>query len=86
MHVCNDGDSHGEGDSTCFADFNNADPKGRVRLNTVGSIRDIEESRIVLMDGVRLELYDDDEIVLEGIVRSDPIEGWVAEVDWGALS
>jgi hypothetical protein len=29
-------------------------------------------------------LDDDDEIVIEGIVRHDPTEGWVADVDWQA--
>jgi len=68
-----------------FADFINADRLGRVRLNTAGANEDIIQGRIKLSDGLRVELYDDSEIVTIGVVRHDPVEGWVAEVDWSAL-
>jgi hypothetical protein len=68
-----------------FADFNNADRLGRVRLNTVGAKDDMERNGIVLSNGMQITLYDDDEFVTEGIVKFDDNEGWVAEIDWSAL-
>jgi hypothetical protein len=68
-----------------FADFNNADRLGRIRLNTAGASDDLARSRVELTDGMVLELYDDDEIVAMGTARYDETEGWVAEVDWAAI-
>jgi hypothetical protein len=67
-----------------FADFQNADRRGRIRLNTAGAKEDLARSKIELIDGMRLELCDD-EIVAFGVARHDEIEGWVAEVDWNAI-
>ena len=67
-----------------FADFQNADRLGRIRLNTAGAKEDLARSNINLIDGMLLELYDD-EIVALGVARHDENEGWVAEVDWNAI-
>ncbi|MFT3933289.1 MAG: hypothetical protein QM726_06710 [Chitinophagaceae bacterium] len=44
-----------------FADFNNADFKGRVRLNTNGSLNDIKAQNIILVPGMIVQLDDNDE-------------------------
>jgi len=65
-----------------FADFNNRDPEGRVRLNTEGSIRDVNRQGIRLEDGLVLTISDDD-LEVEGTVRYSEEEGlWVVEVPW----
>lgn len=42
-----------------FADFNNADPQGRIRLNTNGTKEDLEKFQLRLVNGMKLLLYDD---------------------------
>lgn len=68
-----------------FADFNNADKLGRVRLNTRGTRDDLVALGITLYDGMPVILDDREEIVADAIVRHCPTEGWVAEVDWQAI-
>jgi len=64
-------------------DFQNADPSGRVRLNTAGAVADLDGRRVVLEPGLRLSLQDG-ELSAEGEVAWNPEEGlWVAVVDWG---
>ena len=65
-----------------YADFQNADTDGLIRLNCAGSISDLERNQIRLCDGLALTLSDG-EIRAEGIVRKPGAEGvWRAEVDW----
>jgi hypothetical protein len=42
------------------ADFNNFDPDGFIRLNCVGTIRDLADAGIVLHEGLRLTVSDRD--------------------------
>jgi hypothetical protein len=64
-----------------FADFQNADPLGRVRLNTVGSIRGLEG--VHLQAGTVLDLYDGDMELKGGVAEYSVDEKiWVARVDW----
>ena len=65
-----------------FADFNNADEFGRIRLNTQGTLDDIRALGLTLCDGMHVVLDDDEELVANGTVRYSPTDGWVAEVDW----
>ena len=66
-----------------YADTQNADSLGRLRLNRVGTARDLARLRIVLRDGLRLCLHDDEELEAEGMVRFDPeSNGRTAVVDW----
>jgi hypothetical protein len=67
-----------------FADFHNADSKGRVRLNTRGTADDLAALQLQLCEGLKVVLYDGDEIEADGVVRSS-IDGWVAEVDWEVI-
>ncbi|MBL0028892.1 MAG: hypothetical protein IPO95_07445 [Rhodanobacteraceae bacterium] len=43
-----------------FADFNNFDQDGFIRLNTIGTIRDLADAGIVLHEGLRLTVSDND--------------------------
>lgn len=68
-----------------FADFHNADPQGRLRLNCAGTIRDLAEQDVQLRDGLALDFYSED-LEVEGLVRFSPEEvGWVAAIDWDAI-
>jgi hypothetical protein len=70
---------------TVYADFQNADTRGRVRLNCVGTIRDLAEKRILLSEGLRLTLSDDD-LEVEGDVHfAEDEQLWVAVIDWNAI-
>ena len=67
------------------ADFQNADAKGRLRLNCVGTIEDLASQGIRLQPGLRLRLYSDD-LEAEGAVEySEEEHLWVAVIDWRAI-
>ena len=68
-----------------YADFHNADAEGRLRLNTIGTIRDLSRQGITLRDGLPLTLHDD-ELEVDGEVCFSPEEHlWVAAIDWDAI-
>lgn len=68
-----------------FADFHNADVKGRVRLNCAGTIADIERHGIELQNGQSLTVYSE-ELEVEGVVRySEEEKLWTAVIDWDAI-
>ena len=63
-----------------FADFNNRDVDGLLRLNTVGTINDLATQAISLEDGLRLMVSDGD-LTAEIVVRSPGREGvWRGEI------
>jgi len=63
-----------------YADFNNKDPDGYVRLNTIGTIADLARTSILLEDGTQFIVCDGD-LVAGIIVRSSGAEGiWRGEV------
>lgn len=67
-----------------YADFNNSDEDGRVRLNTVGSLRDIETHGDLLIAGAEVLLYMPDEFEVTGTL--DFNEGiWKAVPDWATI-
>jgi hypothetical protein len=66
-------------------DFQNADPDGRVRLNTVGTLVDIEGQSIELQPGLRLLLVDAELWTAGQVAWSDEEKLWVAEVDWNEV-
>ena len=77
-----------------YADFHNADPEGRLRLNCVGTTKDLARKQVVLRPGVLLRLYSDDadkegnsdDLEVSGVVEySEPEQCWVARVDWNAI-
>ncbi|MCL1464778.1 hypothetical protein [Argonema galeatum] len=68
-----------------FADFHNADEKGRLRLNCVGTIEDLSRQNIKLQDGQLLILYSE-ELEADGVVQYSEEESlWVAVIDWQLL-
>lgn len=67
------------------ADFNNADPLGRVRLSTVGSLESLARSGLRLADGLAIRVHDD-ELEADGVANYSVEEGiWVAAIDWDAI-
>jgi len=72
--------------SRIYADFHNADKKGRLRLNCVGTIQDLSRLHIKLCDGQALTLYSE-ELEVDGVVQySEEERLWVALIDWDAIS
>ena len=68
-----------------FADFHNADAKGRVRLNCAGTEADLKHQKIVLRNGESLIIYSE-ELEVEGVVHySEEEKLWAAVIDWNAI-
>ncbi len=68
-----------------YADFNNADPQGRLRLNSVGTAQDLALRPIKLQEGLELTLYGEG-LEVEGQVEYSHEENlWVAVIDWEAI-
>ena len=68
-----------------YADFQNADTQGRLRLNCIGTIRDLSRQKIALREGLELSLYDE-ELQVDGEVHFSQEEHlWVASIDWGEI-
>lgn len=66
-------------------DFQNSDRLGRVRLNTVGTLRDLSTLGIVLREGLKVSLYCM-ELEGEGTVTYSTEEHlWVAAVNWDGV-
>jgi hypothetical protein len=77
-----------------YADFHNADPHGRLRLNCAGTIEDLAQQQVELREGAILTFYSDDldalgqidELVVDGAVSFSLEENcWVAAIDWAAI-
>jgi hypothetical protein len=68
-----------------YADFHNADVHGRLRLNCVGTIEDLNRLQIELRDDQPWRLYSED-LEVDGVVQySDEEHLWVALIDWKAV-
>ena len=66
-----------------YADFNNADVLGRVRLTTNGTLADLEKYGLELTPNLEIIIDDGDGLSTVGIVRFSEDENiWVAEIDW----
>jgi hypothetical protein len=77
-----------------YADLHNADAHGRVRLNCIGTVRDLARQQVQLRPGLVLTLYADDadaegrcdDLEVTGVAEYSPDEqGWVAVIDWSAI-
>ena len=65
-----------------YADFNNADSRGHLRLNNVGTIEDLSRQGVLLREGLKLVL-DDEELEAEGEAHFSSAEKlWVAIINW----
>ncbi len=68
-----------------YADFNNADPHGRLRLNCVGTVEDLKGLGLELRDGLKVRVHDE-ELETEGEIVFSPEEHiWVATINWDAI-
>ena len=66
-----------------YADFNSTDEQSRVRLSTVGSLKDIERHRGSLKEGLEVILYMTDEFEVRGTLTFDQI--WLGIPDWDTI-
>jgi hypothetical protein len=66
-----------------YADFNNREEDGRVRLNTMGSREDIEKHKDLMREGLRVILYTPKEFDVEAVLCFDEI--WCAIPDYDTL-
>jgi len=63
----------------------NADPRGRVRLNCVGTVADLGTQGVELADGLPIKLTDG-ELEVDGTATFSADENvWVAVIDWTAV-
>jgi hypothetical protein len=68
-----------------FADFQNADLQGRLRLNCIGTIEDLSRQGTKLIDGEKLSIYSE-ELEADAVVSySDEEKIWVATIDWDKI-
>jgi hypothetical protein len=66
-----------------FVDFNNCDSYGRARLNTKGTLEDLERFDIYLKPELELLLDDGEGLSAIGIVHfSEDEKIWVASFRW----
>jgi hypothetical protein len=68
-----------------YADFQNTDPRGRIRLNTVGSQLDLEGEELELRDGLELVVYSED-LEAHGVARVLDEGGWGVEINWSEVT
>ena len=68
-----------------FADFHNADPQGRLRLNCNGTKEDLAAQKLALRQGQTLVLYSE-ELEVDGKVQFSKKENlWVAAINWAEI-
>jgi hypothetical protein len=68
-----------------YADFNNADPQGRLRLNVHGTLEDLTRQGIRLEESMPIVVHDEE---LEADARaqfSTEEQIWVAVIDWNQV-
>ena len=77
-----------------YADFQNADSQGRLRLNCVGTVNDLARQQVQLREGLGVMVYCEDadengrpaRLIAEGMVSySQEEQCWVAHIDWNQI-
>jgi len=68
-----------------YADFNNADSEGRLRLNVRGSLADLEQLGSDLAPGLEVHLESEDLYCTGVLDRSVEEDMWVARIDWNTV-
>ena len=68
-----------------YADFNNADSKGRLRLITDGSLSDIKKLNLKMAEGMPVVVYDDELSANAEVTFSEEEKIWVAKIDWAQI-
>lgn len=66
-----------------YADFNSCDEQGRVMLNTVGSLRDLEKHKAVIREGAHVVFYAPGEFEVSGTIMFEEI--WKGVPDWSTI-
>ncbi|WAS92503.1 hypothetical protein [Nannocystis punicea] len=66
-----------------YADFNNLDEQGRVRLNNIGSLEDLERARHTIMNGFQVVLVAPADFEVQALLVHDGI--WRAVPDWSTM-
>ena len=66
---------------TIYADFHNADPQSRVRLNTIGTISDLAACGLTLSAGLTLVLSDVEVQSIGTVTWSAEENIWVASLN-----
>jgi hypothetical protein len=75
------------GEPRIYADFNNADPLGHLRLNCRGTLDSLQRHNIRLQEGMVLLFTDEEEFECSGVVTYSAEENtWVAAIDWSKLA
>ena len=70
---------------TIYADFNNADAEGRVRLGGKGTRRDLARMGLRLRSGMTLTVHDE-ELTAVGVVEYSSAERlWAVRIDWSEV-
>lgn len=68
-----------------YADFNNADARGRLRLNGAGTLSDLRRLGEALHEGRILWLVDGELEALGRVEYSTDEEVWTGVIDWEEL-
>jgi hypothetical protein len=68
-----------------YADFNNADKRGRLRLNCRGTNEDLHRQKVELAEGMPLTVYMEDIECAAVATFSKEENLWVAVVDWNVI-
>ena len=68
-----------------YADFQNCDDHGRIRLNTAGAQLDLDGEAVDLADGMELVVYSED-LEASGVARRLDEGGWGVEIDWSKVA
>ena len=66
-----------------YADFNSCDEHGRVMLNTVGSLRDLDKHKEALEPGAQVILYVPGDFEVRGTLLFEGI--WMGVPDWSTI-
>jgi hypothetical protein len=68
-----------------YVDFHNTTRSGKVRLNTIGTIRDLNREGTILQNGLTIRLYSEDFEVTGTVEFEDSEHVWVAAFNWDNL-
>jgi hypothetical protein len=68
-----------------YADFHNADEQGRLRLNCIGTMEDLNRQQVELREGQSLIFYSEDLEVAGVVAYSEAERLWGGQIDWDAI-
>ena len=68
-----------------YADFNNCEEDGKVRLNTNGSLNDLCKAKTRIRTGMWVWLYDEDFEVESKLEYHQKWQIWLGEPNWSTI-